>query len=57
MDNLKPYEGNQNQIDSLLRTVEIVRKDIDTKFAEVDLEGGAGGTPCFLKSLVFLRSV
>ena len=47
MDNLKPYEGNQNQIDSLLRTVEIVRKDIGAKFADVDLEGGARGAPCF----------
>ena len=53
MDNLKPYEGNQNQIDSLLRTVEIVRKDIGTKFAEVDLEGARVAPPVFCNHLFF----
>ena len=32
MDNLKLYESSQNEIDSLVRTVEIVTKDIGMKF-------------------------
>ena len=32
MDDLKLYGSNQNEIDSLVRTVEIVTKDIGLKF-------------------------
>ena len=32
MDELKLYESNQNEIDSLVRTVETVTKDIGLKF-------------------------
>ena len=32
MDDLKLYGSNQNEIDSLVRTVEIVAKDISMKF-------------------------
>ena len=32
MDNLKLYGSNHNEIDSLVRTVEIVKKDIGMKF-------------------------
>ena len=32
MDDLKLYGSNQNEIDSLVRTVEIVTKDIGMKF-------------------------
>ena len=32
MDNLKLYGSSQNEIDSLVRTVKIVTKDISMKF-------------------------
>ena len=32
MNDLKLYESNKNEFDSLVRTVEIVEKDIDMKF-------------------------
>ena len=32
MDNLKLYESNQNEIDSLVRTIDTVTKDIGMKF-------------------------
>ena len=33
MNDLKLHESNTNEIDSLVRTVEIVKKDIDMKFS------------------------
>ena len=35
MDDLKLYGSNQNETDSLVRTVEIVTKDIGVKFGIV----------------------